>query len=456
MKKTLLLLTAILLTCCGSNGKKETTPDVPEATITLSAQNLSFSEEGEEKNVTVTVSTSFSVTCDQPWLVVSAGSVFKGESVLRLTARENLTGAARSATVTFACNTPGSDKKATIQVSQAALTPSITLSPTSLSFGEAGGEQEVEMTANTTWNIASDGAYWLSINRVSAVKGTSKLTVKVIRNFSDQPRTGTVTFSFEDKTVTLTIHQEAGTPIEDGAYVPEGYHLVWQDDFKEGSMPSEADWWYETGAGGWGNNELQEYVAGSKNGIKLASVSGGTLKITAQKLDGRVYSIRMNTRNHWKYGYFEGRIKVTDAPGAWPAFWMMPQNFKEWPKDGEIDIMEYAISTQGKDKSSSSIHCGAYNWPAGTQKTHVQPVPGAAAEFHIYALEWTPTEMKFYIDGEQHLLFENKNQGYNYWPFDQDFYLKLNLAWGGNMGGTVDEGKLPAIYEIDYVRVYQK
>ena len=381
MKKTLLLLTAILLTCCGSNGKKETTPDVPEATITLSAQNLTFSEEGEEKNVTVTVSTSFSITCDQPWLVISAGSVFKGESVLRLTARENLTAAA---------------------------------------------------------------------------KGTSKLTVSVQKNHSDQPRTGIVTFSFEDKTVTLTIHQEAGTPIEDGAYVPEGYHLVWQDDFKEGSMPSEADWWYETGAGGWGNNELQEYVAGSKNGIKLASVSGGTLKITAQKLDGRVYSIRMNTRNHWKYGYFEGRIKVTDAPGAWPAFWMMPQNFKEWPKDGEIDIMEYAISTQGKDKSSSSIHCGAYNWPAGTQKTHVQPVPGAAAEFHIYALEWTPTEMKFYIDGELHLTFTNNKQGYNTWPFDQDFYLKLNLAWGGNMGGTVDDGKLPAIYEIDYVRVYQK
>ena len=244
--------------------------------------------------------------------------------------------------------------------------------------------------------------------------------------------------------------------MEDGAYVPEGYTLVWHDDFDEGSVPAETEWWYETGAGGWGNNEIQEYVAGSKDGYKLASVSEGTLKITARKVGGKVYSIRMNTRKGWKYGYFEGRIRVTDAPGAWPAFWMMPQHFTAWPKDGEIDIMEYAISTQGKDKSSSSIHCEAYNWPKGSQKTHVQPVPAAASEFHIYALEWTPDVMKFYIDGELHLTFSNNKQGYSTWPFDQEFYLKLNLAWGGNMGGTVDESKLPAIYEIDYVRVYQK
>jgi beta-glucanase (GH16 family) len=221
-------------------------------------------------------------------------------------------------------------------------------------------------------------------------------------------------------------------------------------------LPDTAEWWYETGAGGWGNNEIQEYVAGSKNGYDLASVSDGTLKIKAQKIGGKVYSIRMNTSQGWKYGYFEARIKVSDVPGAWPAFWMMPKNFTAWPKDGEIDIMEYAVSTQGKDKSSSSIHCNAFNWPAGTQKTHVQPVPGAASEFHVYAMEWTASWMKFYVDGELHLTFNNNGKGYDSWPFDQSFYLKLNLAWGGNMGGTTDENQLPAVYEVDYVRVYQK
>ena len=454
MKKTLLLLTAILLTCCGSNGKKETTPDVPEATITLSAQNLTFSEEGEEKNVTVTVSTSFSITCDQPWLVVSAGSVFKGESVLRLTARENLTGAARSATVTFACNTPGSEKKATIQVSQAALTPSITLSPTSLSFGEAGGEQEVEMTANTTWNIASDGAYWLSVNRVSAVKGTSKLTVKVIRNFSDQPRTGTVTFSFDEKIVTLAVSQEAGTPIEDGAYVPEGYTLVWHDEF-EGNKVDTDLWRFENWPSRFVNNELQRYVP---NDARTAFVSDGILNIRAMKADGGVISARMNTTGSWKYGYMEARLKLPKGKGTWPAFWMMPNDQSlGWPACGEIDIMEEV----GVDPNitSSSIHTKAYNHTKNTQKTKDRLTPGAEDEFHTYALVWTEDEIKTYIDGELLLTFGNDKAGNNdTWPFNKAFYITLNLAWGGDWGGYagVDESALPTIFQIDYVRVYQK
>ena len=454
MKKTLLLLTAILLTCCGSNGKKETTPDVPEATITLSAQNLTFSEEGEEKNVTVTVSTSFSITCDQPWLVISAGSVFKGESVLRLTARENLTGAARSATVTFACNTPGSEKKATIQVSQAALTPSITLSPTSLSFGEAGGEKEVEMTANTTWNIASDGAYWLSINRVSAVKGTSKLTVKVIRNFSDRPRIGTVTFSFGEKTVTLAVSQEAGTPIEDGAYVPDGYTLVWHDEF-EGNKVDTDLWRFENWPSRFVNNELQRYVP---NDARTAFVSDGILNIRAMKADGGVISARMNTTGSWKYGYMEARLKLPKGKGTWPAFWMMPNDQSlGWPACGEIDIMEEV----GVDPNitSSSIHTKAYNHTKNTQKTKDRLTPGAEDEFHTYALVWTEDEIKTYIDGELLLTFGNdKAENNDTWPFNKAFYITLNLAWGGDWGGYagVDESALPTIFQIDYVRVYQK
>ena len=135
---------------------------------------------------------------------------------------------------------------------------------------------------------------------------------------------------------------------------------------------------------------------------------------------------------------------------------MMPKNYTTWPGDGEIDIMEYAISTQGKDKSSSSIHCNDFNWMKGTQKTHVQAVSEAATVFHAYAMEWTPSWMKFYVDSELHLTFNNDGKGYDSWPFDQEFYLKLNLAWGGNMGGTMDENQLPFVFEVDYVRVYQK
>ena len=254
--------------------------------------------------------------------------------------------------------------------------------------------------------------------------------------------------------------KEIPTPAKQGVVidgVPDGYKLVWQEEFDEGSVPSTSKWWYETGGGGWGNNEIQTYVSEkTPGGTSLAKVDKGVLTISAVKENNKVYSIRMNTFEGWTYGWFEARIKVSDVAGSWPAFWMMPKNYTTWPGDGEIDIMEYAISTQGKNKSSSSIHCNAFNWPAGTQKTHVQAVPNAASEFHVYALEWTADQMAFYVDGIRHLTFKNDGQGYDHWPFSAPFYLKLNLAWGGNMGGTTKDSALPAQYIVDYVRVFQK
>ena len=292
------------------------------------------------------------------------------------------------------------------------------------------------------------------------IKGTSEVKLALATNRTGKERETTVTFRYGAKTLEVPVKQgfsEEDLPPDPGEIVvPEGYVLDWHEEFEDDGKPSLEDWWYETGGGGWGNNEDQVYVAGSKDGIDLAFISEGTLKIQARRIGTEVNSIRMNTQRAWKYGWFEARIKVSDVKGTWPAFWMMPKNFTTWPGDGEIDIMEYAISTQGKDKSSSSIHCNAYNWPAGTQKTHVQSVAKAATEFHVYALEWTASEMKFYVDGKQHLVFKNEGKGYDSWPFDAPFYLKFNMAWGGNMGGATDPNGLPATYEVDYVRVFKQ
>ena len=207
-----------------------------------------------------------------------------------------------------------------------------------------------------------------------------------------------------------------------------------------------------------GNNELQNYVAdGMYNGVKIAEVSDGTLKITAQKIGGKVQSVRMNTKESWTYGYFEARLKLPKGKGTWPAFWMMPKNYHSWPADGEIDIMEEV--GYNPEYVSSSIHCTAYNHPKNTQKTHEFLLKGAQSEFHTYALEWTAEKMDFIFDGEVHLTFKNDGKGnYDTWPFNNPFYLKLNLAWGGDWGGAMgfDESCLPATYEIDYVRVFQK
>ncbi|MDE6374700.1 MAG: family 16 glycosylhydrolase [Alistipes sp.] len=253
---------------------------------------------------------------------------------------------------------------------------------------------------------------------------------------------------------------EGAEYVESEIPTPAGYRLVWADEFNEAgeTLPSTDKWWYETGDGGWGNHELQDYVSGGQyNGEKLALVSNGTLKIVAKKIDGKVRSVRMNTVEGWTYGYFEARLKLCTGKGTWPAFWMMPKNFSAWPGDGEIDIMEEV--GYNPNYVSSSIHCNAYNHSIGTQKTHELLLPTAQSEFHTYAVEWSEEMLIFYFDGQEHFRFVNDKKGdYDTWPFYNPFYLKLNLAWGGDWGGAqgIDEGCLPATYEVDYVRVFKK
>ena len=346
-----------------------------------------------------------------------------------------------------ACSCGGKDNEAT------QTTETVNVNPTSLSCDENAQTLTLSVTASAAFQaFPADGVEWVKVEPSYSAAPNAQVTVTVSKNDTFKERNTEITVKCGSTRVKVPLTQAGGQVDID---IPEGYHLVWRDEFNEGSVPSSA-WWYETGAGGWGNNEIQTYVAGSEGGEDLAVVSGGTLKIYTKKVNGKVCSIRMNTSQGWTYGWFEARLKVSDVPGSWPAFWMMPKNFTTWPGDGEIDIMEYAISTQGKNRSSSSIHCNAFNHTKGTQKTHVQSVSNAASEFHVYACEWTADWMKFYIDGKLHLTVQNDGQGYDHWPFYTPFYLKLNQAWGGNMGGTTDEAQLPAVFEVDYVRVFQQ
>ena len=336
----------------------------------------------------------------------------------------------------------------------------LTVSPSSVNVNYEAQTTVLSVNATGDWGVSSADKDWCTVTPSGGIKGTSDVKVNLATNRTGKERETIVTFRYGAKTLDVPVKQgfsnEDLPPDPGEIVVPDGYVLDWHEEFEDNGKPSLADWWYETGGGGWGNDESQVYVAGSKDGIDLAFISEGTLKIQARRIGTEVNSIRMNSQRAWQYGWFEARIKVSDVKGTWPAFWMMPKNYTTWPGDGEIDIMEYAISTQGKDKSSSSIHCNAYNWPDGTQKTHVQPVTNAASEFHVYALEWTASEMKFFVDGKQHLVFKNEGKGRDSWPFDAPFYLKFNMAWGGNMGGSTDVSSLPAIYEVDYVRVFKK
>ncbi len=329
----------------------------------------------------------------------------------------------------------------------------ITSSVTAINTGFEQHLTTIDVTASREWQAFSN-ENWITCSPSSFITTTGTVTVTIKTNPTTSIRTGSIIIKAGSERFNIPVTQEAGMPSDIEG--PEGYTLVWNDEFDEGTQPNTTEWWYETGAGGWGNNELQNYVAGSQGGEQLAKIENGILTITAKKIGGTVYSIRMNTQKSWTYGYFEARLKVPVGKGTWPAFWMMPQNFTTWPGDGEIDIMEHV----GKDANRihSSIHCNAYNHTIGTQRTASTMVPTAQTEFHVYAVEWTPDFIKGYVDGINYFTFNKENPtNYDKWPFFNPFYLKLNLAWGGNWGGPeVDESFLPATYQIDYVRVFQK
>ena len=318
----------------------------------------------------------------------------------------------------------------------------------------------VKVTANREWSAYSSDD-WMTCTCTGTTSTSGTVSISIDANSDYEQREGTVTLKAGTARSYITVTQAAHPELEvdDSIEVPDGYKLVWHDEFDDESltMPDEDLWYYEVWAPGTVNNELQRYVAGQLNGELTAEVSDGTLKIYAKKVDDEVISARINTYESWKYGYFEARLKLPTGKGTWPAFWMLPYNYTTWPDDGEIDIMEEV--GYNPNYVSSSIHCLAYYHSIGTQKTKETYVDGAQTEFHTYALKWTEDYIRTYIDGDLFFSFANDGDGNkDTWPFYTPFYVKLNLAWGGDWGGAqgVDESCLPATYEIDYVRVFQE
>jgi beta-glucanase (GH16 family) len=235
--------------------------------------------------------------------------------------------------------------------------------------------------------------------------------------------------------------------------------LVWADEFNYRGLPDSTRWSYDSGSGGWGNNELQYYTEKRKEN---ARVEKGKLVIEARKeaYKGSSYtSARLVSKNKgdWKYGRIEVKAKLPRGKGMWPAIWMLPTEKTEadWPHNGEIDIMEFVGYMP--DSVFGTVHTGAYNHVQGTQKTKGVARKDLSKAFHVYAIEWTPEEIRFFVDKELYSTFKNEHKSYEEWPFDAPFHLLLNIAVGGNWGGKygVDNRIFPQRMEIDYVRVYQ-
>lgn len=232
--------------------------------------------------------------------------------------------------------------------------------------------------------------------------------------------------------------------------------LIWSDEFNGKGLPDATKWNYDVGGGGYGNEEAQFYT---KNRLENARTENGNLIIEARKENwenNKYTSARLLTKGKFsfQYGTVEVRAKLPKGRGTWPAIWMMSENMKKWPYDGELDIMEHVGYNQGY--IHASVHTKKYNHVIGTQKTDTLFVKDASEKFHVYKADWTPEKIDFYIDDQKFFTYENKEKTYETWPFDQPYFIILNLAIGGFWGGKegIDDTVFPQKYYIDYVRVY--
>ncbi|HVS91195.1 MAG TPA: glycoside hydrolase family 16 protein [Mucilaginibacter sp.] len=220
------------------------------------------------------------------------------------------------------------------------------------------------------------------------------------------------------------------------------YSMVWSDEFN-GTSVDTSKWVFEKGGGGWGNNELEYYQANN------ATVENGNLVITAKREtvgSNNYTSTRMNTLGKFTqaYGRIEARIKMPVGMGTWPAFWMLGANIGtvSWPTCGEIDIMEHI-------NADSLIH-GSLHWNGGNTSQQITSTP---SQYHIYAVEWNLTQIRFYVDNT---LYDTENVA-AIPAFRLPFFIVLNLAVGGNWPGfTIDNSLFPQKMYVDYVRVYKQ
>jgi beta-glucanase (GH16 family) len=251
--------------------------------------------------------------------------------------------------------------------------------------------------------------------------------------------------------------------------------MVWSDEF-DGDTLNLANWDIQEGDGSevgldrWGNNELQWYTPDN------LTVADGVLKITAEQeelVPGYPYTsgrIRTAKKFDFTFGRIEARVQAAPGQGLWSAFWLLSTDlpYGNWAASGEIDIMEVVNAATDAERSFGTAHYG-FAWPLAQQtQGPAIPVEDPSGDFHVYAVEWSGNEIRWYVDGINYQTAE-ADAWYNYYyadqqtgyvqgespaPFDHDYHILLNLAVGGNLPGAPADGVAPADMVIDYVRVY--
>jgi len=241
------------------------------------------------------------------------------------------------------------------------------------------------------------------------------------------------------------------------------WQLVWNDEFNLGYI-DQSKWNHEEWGPGMVNDELQAYTNRSINSY----IEDSCLVIRAlhENYGGASYtSARMNSagKGDFLYGKIDIKAKLPSGDGTWPAIWMLPTDwmYGGWPASGEIDIMEHVGCNLNWVKGS--VHTEDCNWNDGCPNQSAggngqdQFVPGVSDNFNIYSIEWSVSNIRFFVNNVHYWTFTNIGTGPGMWPFDQEFHIVLNLAIGGDWGGIcpIDNLSFPQKMKVDFVRVYK-
>lgn len=347
-----------------------------------------------------------------------------------------------------------------ITVSEVTKVTGVTLNMTTVSdlqVGTGATKKTQQLIATITpTNATNKNVTWTS----SDIKVATVNAIGLVAAVGVGSATITVTTADGGKTANSIIKVTGSSDQNDSLWSPK-----FLEDFSgtNGTGVDTSKWNYDLGNNnGWGNSELESYTNSTNNVFQ----KDGSLVIKATKADdGTISSGRITTKDKvtMKYGRVDVRAKLPVGTGLWPAIWMMPQSDKYggWAASGELDIMENKGRLPGEEYGT--LHYGA-TWPNNKYSgaTYTFPQGQTVADYHVYSMEWEPGEIRWYVDGHiyqtQNNWNTNDNNGEKYSfpaPFDQDFFIILNLAYGGNFdGGQKDDTKLPGEMLVDYVHTY--
>lgn len=328
---------------------------------------------------------------------------------------------------------------------------------------------DVQIAGSTNSTPNGDGSGSVSFV-VSAKNATSYMLQTDGKTFViDNKDGGTINYSYTSQPGQVTtynvlvaaynnnVHKD--TTFKVSVYYKQQYSLKWSDEF-DGNSLNTNNWAVETNI--HVNNELQTYTSSGNY-----SIEDGILTITCKKVNnngvyGSYTSARLNTfgKKSFKYGRMEARLKLPKGKGTWPAFWMLGDNINSgtnWPKCGEIDIMEYV----GVDPFwvQGSLHSQNYSGGNSKNGRYQLPTTNDEAQWHVYGLLWDANKISFYVDDYTKPFYTYPaptTKTADNWPYDNNFFVILNFAFGGDWGGYagIDKTLDNMTYQIDWVRYY--